>query len=230
VPPVPPDSPRTPAGAATGAPARRKPYDARRRQDAARRNRAAVLAASRELLFREGYQATTIRSVAERAGVSPETVYKAFGGKPGLVKALWDVTLAGDDEPLAMAERPVLQEVWHTPDPHTKLRRYAAFVRGVHERLAPLFALLTQAGPEVADVLALSEAERLTGVTAFVTHLAEVGALRPGADIAHAADACWALTGPQLFTQLTTARGWPPDAYDTWLAAMLAASLLADGS
>ncbi|MGW0633634.1 TetR/AcrR family transcriptional regulator [Streptomyces sp. NPDC002758] len=210
---MPPDAPR-------------RPYNARRRQDAARRNRAAILAACGDLLFRDGYQATTVRAVAERAGVSPETLYKAFGSKPGLVKALWDVTLAGDDEPLSMAERPALQEVWRTRDPHAKLRLYAAFVRGVHERLAALFVLMAQAGPEVEQVLAVSETERLTGVTAFVTHLANEGALRPGTDTAHAADACWALSGPQLFTQLTTGRGWHADAYQEWLSAMLAATLL----
>lgn len=204
----------------------RRPYDAGRRQDAARRSRAAVLAACRELLARDGYQATTIRAVAERAGVSVETVYKAFGGKPGLVKALWDVTLAGDDEPLAMAQRPALREVWSTRDPHTKVRLYAAFVRGVHERLGTLSALLVQAGPGVAQVLADSEAERLTGVTAFVAHLAEQDALRPGTDTVRAADSCWALTGPQLFTQLTVGRGWSPESYQEWLAGLLAGTLL----
>ena len=207
-------------------PAPRRPYDARRRQDAARRNRAAILEAFLDLLVRDGYQSATIRAVAERAGVSPETVYKAFGGKPGLAKALWDVTLAGDDEPLAMGERPALREVWHISDPQAKVRLYAAFVRGVHERLAFLFASLTQAGPEAAEVLAASEAERLTGVTAFVTHLGHAGVLRPGARIAQAADACWALTGPQLFTQLTVGRGWPPAAYQDWLAGILADTLL----
>jgi AcrR family transcriptional regulator len=207
-------------------PPARRPYDASRRQDAARRNRAAILGAFHDLLVRDGYQAATIRAVAGQAGVSPETVYKAFGSKPGLVKALWDVTLAGDDDPLTMAQRPALLEVWGTRDPQAKLRLYAAFVRGVCERLAFLFTLLTQAGPEVAQVLTDSEAERLTGVTAFVSHLAGQGALRPGVSTAQAADACWALTGPQLFTQLTAGRGWPPEMYQDWLASILAATLL----
>jgi AcrR family transcriptional regulator len=207
-------------------PAARRPYDASRRQDAARRNRAAILDAFRDLLVRDGYSSTTIRAVAEQAGVSPETIYKAFGGKPGLVKALWDVTLAGDDEPLTMAQRPALLEVWRTRDQHAKVRLYAAFVRGVNERLASLFTLLSQADPEAAQVLDDSEAERLTGVTAFVTHLGDQGALHPGVSTGQAADACWALTGPQLFTKLTIGRGWPPGTYEDWLADILAATLL----
>jgi AcrR family transcriptional regulator len=206
--------------------ATRRPYDSRRRQGAAQRNRAAVLAACRELLFSEGYLATTIRAVAERAGVSPETVYKAFGGKPGLMKALWDVTLAGDDEPVPMGERPELREVWRTGDPRTKLRLYARFVHGVHERLAALFAVLTQAGPEIAAVLAVSEQERLTGVAAFVAHLAQDGVLRADVEQTRGADACWVLTGPHLFTQLTAERGWDSQTYQDWLVDMLAATLL----
>lgn len=204
----------------------RRAYTSERRQQAARRNRDAVLAAYRALVFRDGYQATTIRAVAERAGVSPETVYKTFGGKPGLVKALWDVTLVGDGEPVAMAERPQLQEVWATRDPRTKFQLYAAFVRGVHERLAALFALLNQAGPEVRQVLAVSEQERMTGVTAFIAHLLDTSILPTGTDAAHLADSCWALTGPHLFTQLTTDRGWDADAYQNWLASMLTSALL----
>lgn len=202
----------------------RRPYNSGRRQQAACRNRAAILAVGRELLFRDGYQATTVRAVAERAGVSPETLYKAFGGKPGLVKALWDVTLAGDDEPLAMAERPQLQAVLATRDAHAKLSLYAAFVRGVHERLAALSALLAQAGPEVGQVLALSEEERMTGVSAFVAHLADTGVLPPDTDTARLADSWWALTGPHLYTQLTD-RGWDTHTYEVWLTGMLVSAL-----
>ncbi|MEV7723688.1 helix-turn-helix domain-containing protein [Streptomyces sp. NPDC087917] len=113
----------------------RRSNDSARRRQAARRNRAAVPTAWRELLFRDGYQAATIRAAAEPAGVSPETVHKAFGGKSGLVKAMWNVTLAGDEEPLAMADRPQLRAVWETRDARAELGLYAAFARGVHERL-----------------------------------------------------------------------------------------------
>jgi AcrR family transcriptional regulator len=204
----------------------RRSYNSEGRREAARRNRAAVLAACRELLFREGYHATTVRAVAERAGVSPETVYKSFGGKPGMVKALWDITLAGDDEPVPMGDRPQVREILGTRELGAKLRLYAAYVRGIHERVAALFALLTQAGPDVGEVLEIAEGERLTGVTAFVTHLDEAGALAPEADPAHLADAVWALAGPQLYTQLTAGRGWSADVYEKWLAATLTATLV----
>jgi AcrR family transcriptional regulator len=203
-----------------------RPYDASSRRESAARNRAAVLAACRDLLFRDGYHHMTVRSVAEQAGVSPETVYKAFGSKAGLMKALWDVTLAGDDRPVAIADRPQMQEVRSAADPAEKLRRWARFVTGANQRLAPLYGLLAQAGPEVTQMLATTQQERLVGVHALVAHLADSGLLAAGCDQATAADACWALTGPRLFLDLTADRGWPPDLYEDWLTRMLTANLL----
>jgi AcrR family transcriptional regulator len=191
-------------------------YDARRRREGASRNRAAILAAFRGLLFEQGYRAATVRAVAAGAGVSAETVYKSFGGKPGLVKALWDTTLAGDDEPVAMGERPELRAVWAMPDQGEKLLAYAGFVRGVQERLAPLLAVLAQAGPDAADVLAGADRERLAGVTAFAQHLGAGDRV---------ADAFWVLTGPQPYAQLVLIRGWTGEAYQRWLAGMLTAAL-----
>src|SRR4051812_6190687 len=106
----------------------RRRYDASRRQDQARRGRAAVLATARDLFLAKGYSATTMAMVAGAAGVSTQQVYKTFGNKAGLVKALFDVSIAGDDEPRAMIERESLARVRDEPDPYAKLRLYADFV------------------------------------------------------------------------------------------------------
>jgi hypothetical protein len=75
-------------------------------------------------------------------------------------------------------------------------------------------------------MLATTQHERLTGVRALVTHLADAGLLAAGRDPEGAADACWALTGPRLFLDLTTDRGWRPDRYEDWLTRMLTTNLL----
>jgi hypothetical protein len=67
----------------------------------------------------------------------------------------------------------------------------------------------------------------LTGVRALVTHLTDTGLLAAGRDPATAADACWALTGPRVFLDLTADRGWQPGQYEDWLVRMLTANLLA---
>ena len=72
-------------------------YDSTGRQAQARRNRQAILDAAQRQFLEGGYAATTIAAVAAEAGVSVETVYKAFGGKPGLVRAIYDRGLAGPE-------------------------------------------------------------------------------------------------------------------------------------
>ncbi|MFF1398981.1 TetR/AcrR family transcriptional regulator [Streptomyces sp. NPDC058287] len=204
----------------------RKPYDSTLRAAAARRTRTAVVQAFGELLVADGYRAATIRAVADRAGVSAETVYKTFSGKQGLIKALWDITLAGDDEPVAMIDREQAREVFAADEPATKMWLFAGCVRAIHERVTPLATLLAEAGPEGAAVLATGEQERRTSVRAFVDHLADRGALRTGTDPVHAADACWALTTTAVFSKLTIEAGWDGAAYQRWLADMLTATLL----
>ncbi|MGH1552141.1 TetR/AcrR family transcriptional regulator [Streptomyces sp. L7] len=158
--------------------------------------------------------------------VSAETVYKTFSGKQGLIKALWDITLAGDDEPVAIMDREQAREVLATEDLATKMWLYAGGVRAIHERVTPLATLLSQSGPEGAAVLATGEQERRVSVHAFVTHLAEREALRPGIDPAHATDACWALTTTAVFSKLTVEAGWDGATYQRWLTDMLTATLL----
>src|ERR1700712_3713090 len=70
-------------------------YNSTRRAAQAQENRASVLAAARELFLSGGFAATTVAVIAAQAGVSVETVYKSFGGKPGLVRALCDEAFAG---------------------------------------------------------------------------------------------------------------------------------------
>jgi hypothetical protein len=75
-------------------------------------------------------------------------------------------------------------------------------------------------------MLSATERERLTGIRAVVAHLADSGLLAPERDPAAAADACWALTGPRLFLELSSGRGWEAGLYEEWLARMLIANLL----
>ncbi|MBB5868313.1 AcrR family transcriptional regulator [Allocatelliglobosispora scoriae] len=204
----------------------RRAYDTSGRRAAAERNRLAVIDASRELLLRDGYQATTIGAIAERAGVSTELIYKTFGSKQRLMKAVYDVALAGDAEPVPIGQRPAIARIMAEPDARAKIELYAAFVEDLMARLGGLLAVLAEADPELAELRVTTEGERLIGASAFVGHLHEQGHLAPGTDLARAADACWVQTSPQLFAQLAITRGWSPGDYRSWLATVLTASLL----
>jgi AcrR family transcriptional regulator len=202
-------------------------YDAAGRREQARRTRRLVLAAAHDLFLADGYSATTIPLVARAAGVSPQSVYKSFGNKAGLVKAVFDVTMAGDDEPVTMLERESLTRVRAEPDPYVKLRLYADFVAGTAPRHVPVQLLLrTAAGTdaEAAAVWSQLSDERLRGLAMFAQALAPV--LRPEVTVEQARDLLWAYNSPELWDLLVTQRGWSPQQYATQLARSLISALL----
>lgn len=208
-------------------PRTRRAYDASGRREAARLARERVVDACRQLLVQDGYRATTVRAVAERAGVSVESVYKSFTSKAQLVKRVYDVTIAGDDAPVPLRDRDELRRVFAAPHGRQKVHHYAAFVTGYHQRVGVLGYVLAEADPDVAALRTVIERERLTGLSAFVDHLAATGALRPDVAAAAAAEGCRVLTSAMVYAQLVRDLGWTTDAYRAWLERMLAASLLA---
>jgi AcrR family transcriptional regulator len=209
----------------------RRGYDNTRRAEQARLTRRCVLDAGRELLVERGPAAVTMRDVAARAGVSVETVYKSFRTKAALIKDVYDVTLAGDDEPIPMIDRPEIQAVFAASRPQDKVARYASAARQVGERVGPLLAkLLAGARGGDADLLRFRETinqERMAGAGSIVRHLAETGGLRVDIDPARACDMVWTLISPEVYELLVVDRGWSPDEYEQWLAQALIDALTA---
>src|SRR5215831_3603483 len=103
----------------------KRPYDASKRQERSAHTRRRMLDAARDLLLEQGYAATTLVQVAEHAGVAAPTVYKAFANKPGLVKAVFDHSLAGDNDPTPIIRRERAEKIRREPDPVQKLVLYA---------------------------------------------------------------------------------------------------------
>ncbi|WP_433307004.1 TetR/AcrR family transcriptional regulator [Actinoplanes sp. CA-030573] len=209
----------------------RRAYDNTRRTEQARLTRRRVLDAARELLVERGPTAVTMRDIARHAGVSAETVYKTFGTKAALIKDVYDVTLAGDDEPIPMIDRPELQAVLAAAGPLDKIGRYAFAARRIAERIGPLLARLLAGArggdPDLAQFRQTINQERLIGAGAIVGHLAETGGLRPGLDQDRARDIVWALIAPEVYELLVADRGWTPERYEQWLAEALTDALVA---
>jgi AcrR family transcriptional regulator len=207
----------------------RRPYDATRRQEQARANRAAVLAAARRQFLEQGYAATTIAAVADEAGVSVETVYKAFGNRPGLLKSVIDVSIVGDDEPVPMMEREFVQRSMAEPDPRVVLRTFADHYTEISPRAVPVFLLARQAAasdPGAAAVREQLERERFVGMTAFGAHLHAGGHLRPGVSAQEARDVLWAYTSEEFYDRLVQQRRWSRARFARWMGDALVAALL----
>jgi AcrR family transcriptional regulator len=207
----------------------RRAYDNTGRAEQARLTRRRVLDAARDLLTERGPAAVTMRDVAAHAGVSAETVKKAFGTKTALIKTVYDVTLAGDDEPIAMIDRPEIQAVYAAASPRDKLARYAARARQIGERVGPMLAKLLAAArggdPELTQFRTTINSERLIGVDAMVSHLASTGDLRADLEPARARDIVWTLISPEVYELLVNDRGWSPHEYEQWLTQALVDAL-----
>lgn len=204
-------------------------YDASGRQEQARRTRLAVLEAARRLFLAGGYAATTMAAVAADAGVSVETVYKAFGNKPGLVKALFDVALVGDDEPVPLVERDRIRRMRAEPDPQVVFRLYGEHLAESAPRTVPVLLLVKSAAATDEGAAGLWRqllAERATGMTMFATDLHSKGFLRPGTSVDHARDVLWTCIAPEVYDLLVNERGWAPERYGAWVAEVVAATLL----
>ncbi len=189
-----------------------------------------ILAAAGRLFAERGYLGTTLSSVAAAAGVSVQTVYNAIGGKATLLKAVYDVTLAGDDEPVPLRERPEFRAVAEATTGRECLARYAGVGRQLGERTLPLVTmLLAQASTGDKDLQAFAETiegERTVGASSIARHVAERFGLRDGLDVEAAADVVWALTSPDLTDRLVRRREWGWDRYQEWLGTALADALL----
>ncbi len=192
-------------------------YDATGRQEAARRSRRRVLEAAEQLFTTNGYGRTTMRAIADAAGVSVKTVEAAFGTKANLLKVLVDVSIAGDDAPVAVRDRPAVREMEHEADPERFLVLFASFVRDISERLAPVARLLEQAAATEEEIAALwrtAEQNRLAGARAAAMALA---AKADGVDVDYATDIFWLLNDPSVYRALVGARSWSPDRFEAWL-------------
>jgi len=204
-------------------------YDSSGRQARAAETRAAVLGAARTAFLADGFARTTVPGVAAAAGVSVETVYKAFGNKAGLVKAVFDVAMAGDDEPIPFQQREFVQRNMAEPDPRAKLAAYGEHLATITPRTHPVLLVVRDAAVSdlaAAEVWDKLQTERLTGMTAFATHLHEGGHLRPGVSPEHARDVLWTHNSVELWDLLVNERGWTADRYGRWIGEQLIAALL----
>ncbi len=211
----------------------RRRYESPRRQEQAARTRLDILAAAGKLFRDRGYTATPMPLIAGEAGVVVETVYRAFGSKAGLFKAVVEAALAGGaaraDVPVE--ERPAIRAVIEEPDPRRQIELYAATQPGIHRRSGPLLrALLGAVGtdPELKGLWEELEGWRLAGQGRFVGMLAERGALRPGLSVDDAADVVWTLCSLAAHDLLVVSRGWSSERYAVWLTEALTRELLPD--
>jgi AcrR family transcriptional regulator len=205
----------------------RRRYDSSGRKERARHVRDQITDVARDMFLSSGYAGTTVAAIAAAARVSVETIYKGFGGKPGLVRAIVERGLAGEGPVPAEQRSDRIRDT--EPDPRKILAAWGAFTAELAPRAAPILQLARDAAsgdPEMAAVLDQINAARHARMTVNARGLANAGHLQPTVTVAHAADLMWALCSPELYDLLVTQRGWPPERYGQFIAQALTAALL----
>jgi AcrR family transcriptional regulator len=207
-------------------------YESPRRREQAAATRGEILDAAQALFERQGYAATTMTAIAAEAGVALKTVYKAFETKSGVLRALWHLLLRGDQDDVPVGERRWYREVLDEPDPERQLRLDARNSRIVKQRAGALMGVIRDAAASDADVEALwsrIQADFYENQRPIVEALHAKQALRPGLDLARAADILWTLIHPDLWQLLVGQRGWTPEEYEQWFGDAACSQLLRDG-
>jgi AcrR family transcriptional regulator len=191
----------------------------RREQAAATRRQ--ILETAQRRFEQHGYLSTSVAAIAEEAGVSLKTVYLAFETKSGLLRALWQFVLVGEDDDAPVAQRNWYRDVLEEPDPARQLQLNARNSRAVKLRAAALMRVIRDAAPTDADLDALwstiqTEFHANQGVIVKLLH--DRGALRPDLGVKRATDILWTLNHPDVWQLLVGERRWSPKQYEQWLA------------
>jgi AcrR family transcriptional regulator len=204
-------------------------YDASRRQEQARENRRRVLDAANRLFLDRGYAGTAMPEIARAAGVSVQTVYKTFANKATLLKAVFDVSVAGDDEPIPIAERDAIAEIRAEPRAATQITMYSRIVAEGSDRWAPVLLLArdaARADPAAADVWTQMRQETLTAMTYFAADLMATGDVRAEHSAEDVRDILWTYHSPELYELLVIERGWSVQRYARFFADAVIGALL----
>jgi AcrR family transcriptional regulator len=205
-----------------------RPYDSPRRREQAAATRQAILEAAERLFQHQGYVATSVAAIAQEARVAHKTVYAAFGTKAEVLRALWNLRMRGDEEPVPLYERPWYREIIAEPDPARRLGLLAHYSRLVKERTADVLEIVRQAtpaDPRIAEVWERFQTDFYAiGMRGIVDSLDRDGVLAP--DPVAAADILWTLNHPDVYQLLVRLRGWTPLDYEHWLGAVLRQQLL----
>src|SRR4028118_1019421 len=110
-------------------------YNSTRRQAQSAETRRQIVEAARGLFAEHGYAGTTMEMLAQAAGVAVETVYAIFGNKRAILVRLVDVSVGGDEAPVALLDRAGPQALLRERDQRRQVRMFAHGIREIMERM-----------------------------------------------------------------------------------------------
>jgi AcrR family transcriptional regulator len=209
-------------------PVKPRSYSSTVRREQAAQTRARIVEAAGALFLEHGYPRTTVKQIAERAGVAPDTVYATFGSKVRVLTALIDARLAPQGD-ANVTDRPEAQAVRETTDQRDQLHQFARDIAAISTRVRPVYEMLRTAAsvePDVAPVFAEMVGHRFENMRRAAGWFAARGPLRVDDD--RAAETIFSLASPEVAGMLCDGRGWSEEQYAEWLEDALVRTLLPD--
>ncbi len=195
-------------------------YHSPRRVEQAAATRRAVLLAARRLFVSNGYSATTIADIAERARVSVDTIYATVGRKPALLRELVETAISGTDQAIPADQRDYVTRIGAATTARGKITIYAHAITAIQQRLAPVFLALRDAATSDADCAALwaeIAQRRAANMRRFAADLRSTGGLRGDLTDDQVADIIWSMNAAEYWHLLVRERGWTPNQFAEWL-------------
>lgn len=214
------------------------PYRRRRAAGAASREetRRRLLAAADALFREQGYPATTVAAIAERADVSLQTLYLAWGSKRELLRAASATAAVASPLPLEPDEwrstihARLAEDAGDDPTARAYLAAVSRLYVRVAERTAPYWRMNRQAAatdPEISANWEATTVDRRRTMTEVAKGIPRQG-LRTGLTEEAIADTLWALASPEVYDLLTAQGGYSSAAFESWLERTLVAALCTD--
>jgi TetR/AcrR family transcriptional regulator of autoinduction and epiphytic fitness len=190
------------------------------RKERAAATRARIIAAAHELFASVGYNGTTMRAVAKRAGVAVQTVYFVFHTKAELLGATAEDVAAGSPSPVPVPKRPWFRDSVETGDARRTIALAVEHGVDIYRRSAPLAHAIREAAltdPEVHELWSRIEASRKRGMRLQIERIAAIEQLREGLDVDRATDVMHAMVSHETYLELVRSSGWPVADYKAWL-------------
>jgi AcrR family transcriptional regulator len=163
---------------------------------------AKVLDAACRLIADRGYQATTTRAIAEAAGVNEVTIFRAFGNKQGILRAI--------GERLAQSQAGRVAGQLERDDARRTLLALAhqEVANGLAEGgLVTRLAFEARSVAEVAEIFGGGPQANLRGLTDYLADVQRAGQLRADVPAQTIAEAFFSLTSS--FVIMRTVLGTP---------------------
>jgi AcrR family transcriptional regulator len=184
----------------------KRKYKLDKRARTAEETRGRIIEAARALLSQSGYHGASVDEIAERAGVSRQTVYVQFGTKRGVLQAL------AEHIERESYGRDMVEGAHDTESPAETIRN------GISDQLAffaanadllRTFKAQAAHDPDFRDVWEDRRRERLGVIRMLLGELRGDWRLQAGWNIDDASDWLWSLTNFERYDEMVVERGWP---------------------